>query len=45
MAAEAGIEIAIGVRDGESFPVRAKLDPRRIVLGIRAGRVTGASVG
>jgi hypothetical protein len=45
MAAEAGIEIGIGVREGKSLPVRAKLDPRRIILSIQAGRVTAASVG
>jgi hypothetical protein len=44
-ATTAGVELVVGARDGETFPIRAKLDPRRIVVTIEDGRVTATQVG
>jgi hypothetical protein len=45
IATTAGVELAVGARDGETFPIRTKLDPRRIVVTIQDGRVISTQVG
>jgi hypothetical protein len=45
VATTAGVELVVGARDGETFPIRTKLDPRRIVVTIQDDHVTSTEVG